>query len=426
MITADQLDEKQQVAVERALSQKRRVAAVTGPAGSGKTSIMRIVADELQSNGYQPVIAAPTGKAARRVREATGHEARTIHSLLEYTHPSEIDERTGKPFGDTYPRRHRGEPLVADHVLVDEYAMVNRELHRNLIDALKAGARLIVFGDIEQLPPIEKIQKLAAEPTAFRMLLDKFDGVYLETVHRTAEDSGILSNAQRVLKGVAPRANPEFGLHIVDQPIDKIRSLIHEGDTDFTSLSNQIITPGNKSWVGTFKLNALLQSELMPRRDTLKLPRHTWDKHEVYVGVGDKVVMTKNWYDLECSDASRGVFNGEVGRVVEISDLEEVVIDLEDRIVRVPPAMQVTYGARVAVAYPQKDIQLAYALTTHKCQGSEYQHVIYVMNKSLVSLLNRRNLYTGITRARKRVDVVTDMRSLSLSITTKEPKVFGE
>ena len=127
-ITLEQFDEKQKLAVERALDISRRIAAVTGPAGSGKTTIMRTIYEKLRENGYNPVLAAPTGKAARRIREATGAPAMTIHALLQYTAPRDINPRTGKPYGTTLPRRTRENPIEYDTVIADEYAMVNQEL----------------------------------------------------------------------------------------------------------------------------------------------------------------------------------------------------------------------------------------------------------------------------------------------------------
>lgn len=425
MITIDQLDGTQKLSVERALEATRRIVATTGPAGSGKTTIMRLVYDALKEAGFNPVICAPTGKAARRVREATGRPAQTIHMLLQYTRPMEINEKTGKPYGDTYPRRNREFPIDHDAVLCDEYAMVPHGLHRNLIDALPRGGRLIAYGDLSQLPPIEKSQAIAAKQTPFGAMLEKFDGIVLDRIHRQAEDSGILDCLQRILGGTAPRDNKDFKRIITDLPVD---ALIEQLDAaDYRLLENQILTPANVSWIGTAKLNATLQTMLMPeQRETLRLPRNKWDKNDLRIGVGDKVIMTKNWYDLECSDNSIGVFNGEIGTVTEISDVEEVVVDFGDRICRIPPAFQIVYKDMVTIGYPQQDLYLAYAITTHKAQGSEYKNVIYVINKSLIKMLNRKNMYTALSRAREKATLIADMKGLSMSITMKEPKVFGE
>lgn len=428
-----QLDELQQVSVNTALDTTKRVVATTGPAGSGKTTIMRLVYTALIDAGYNPVIVAPTGKAARRVREATGYKASTIHMLLEYTRPAEIDEKTGKPYGITFPRRNREKPLTNDVVMADEYAMVNAELHRSLVDAMPPGARLIVYGDVAQLPPIENNPIAASEPTPFTKLLTKFGGITLEKIHRTAEDSGILVSAQRILAGRSPASNDAFLQLITDTPIDALIDAIYnqQGDaevSDYATLRSQIITPGNKSWVGTVKLNVMLQDILNPDKGqpSLTLERNKWDKQPYKARVGDKVILTKNWYDLDCEDGTKGVFNGETGIITEISDIGEVVVDFEDRICRIPPVIQLVYQGNVSVGFPQRDLYPAFAITTHKAQGSEYQNVIYVMNKSLFGTLNRPNLYTGVTRARKHVTLITDMRALSVSLTTKTQRVFAQ
>lgn len=428
-IQLEQLDEKQRIAVERALDVSKRIVAITGEAGTGKTTIIRFVYKALSEAGYNPVIVAPTGKAARRLKEATGFPARTLHMLLEYTAPRDINPKTGKPFGDSYPRRTRENPIEYDVVLADEYAMINQELHRNLIDAMPNGCRLIAVGDISQLPPIESNPIIAAKPPVFSVMLQKFDGITLDRVHRQQGDSGILTNAQRILNGTAPKNFPDFEVCITDRPVDAVMDRLTKAD--FTSLNNQIITPSNVSWIGTTKLNAALQMALMPEdRETLELPRRTYKGKtlfpQLFVGVGDKVILTKNHYDLECSDGTRGVFNGEVGKVIELTEMGEVVVDFEDRSCVIPPAMQISIGNKLAVIEPQTDLFLAYVVTTHKTQGSEYRHVMYVINKAVHVMLNRKNMYTAISRARSAVTLISDMRALSLSIMNKDPKVFAK
>lgn len=428
-ISLEQLDEQQRIAVDRILDVSRRIVAITGEAGTGKTTILRFAYKALKDAGYNPVIVAPTGKAARRLKEATGFPAMTIHMLLQYTAPQDINPKTGKPFGDSYPRKTREEPFEYDTVFADEYAMVSQELHRNLLDAMPRGGRLIAVGDISQLPPIETNPIIAAKPAVFRVMLEKFEGITLNRVHRQQGDSGILANAQRILNGTAPKNLSDFEVYITDKPVDAVMERLHKAD--FTALNNQIITPSNVSWIGTTKLNAALQMVLMPDdRPTMQLPRKVYKGKvlypPLYVGVGDKVILTKNYYDLECSDGSRGVFNGEVGKVIEFSDIGEVTVDFEDRTCVLPPAMQVSVGNKIIVVEPQTDLYLAYAVTTHKTQGSEYQHVMYVINKAVHMMLNRKNIYTAISRARKEVTLISDMRALSLSIMNKEPKVFGQ
>lgn len=425
-ISIEQLTDKQRIAVERSIDVQQRCLGITGEAGTGKTTLMDVVYKALIDAGYTCDVAAPTGKAARRVREATSIPAMTVHKLLEYGSPTEYDLRTGKAIDNTYPSRNEHNNLEADVVMVDEYAMVNRELHANLVRALKPGARLITLGDIQQLPPIETSAALAREPTAFKMILDKFNGVYLDKNHRQNEGSAIYAAARNVLRGLPPKDGNDFKRIITERPVDEV---INALDTaDYNALNNQIITPANKSWIGTYKLNLQLQDMLQTEsRELVNLERHPWDKtRPVRVGVGDKVVLNKNWYALPCDDGSLGMFNGEVGIIEEITELQEIIINLEDRRVTIPPIIQFMIGSKLVVGFPQRDLHLAYALTTHKCQGSEFNNVIYVMNKSVYPLLNRRNLYTGITRARTFVTLISDMKSLSTSLYVQEPRIMGE
>jgi exodeoxyribonuclease V alpha subunit len=281
-----------------------------------------------------------------------------------------------------------------------------------------------MFGDVSQLPPIETLPRYAAMPSAFKVALDKFDGVRLTTVHRQAEGSLVLTNAQRINNGLGPKPGDCFKVTITDQPVKALLEAVLEAGDAFAKLDNQIITPTNKSWIGTEALNQQLQLMLMDdNRETMKLLRHKWHKQELHIGVGDKVMMTNNWYSL---GDGHGVFNGETGIVTEITDYEEIIIDFDGRIVSIPPIVQIEVNNRVTVGYPQKDLQLAYAITTHKAQGSEYKHVIYVMNKSAQFNVNRRNFYTAVSRARERVHVISDMRTMGLALSQKEPRVWSK
>lgn len=430
-LTIDGLDVDQRIAVEQCIDPKRRCAGVTGPAGSGKTTIIRTAVKLIEEAGYTFALCAPTGKAARRMKEATGYDALTIHKLLEYTQPTDINPKTGRPYGGSYPRRDKSNPLDVDFVFCDEYAMVPRDLHRNLVDALQAGCRLRVFGDVRQLPPIEENAAVAKEKSAFVMILEKFNGVQLTKIHRQGEDSDVLFNAQRILEGKSPQNKPNFELVITgtgNTPVDAVLSRLDR--CDWASLDNQIITPSNKSWIGTYKLSQAVQNMLFDDdRETMALPRRKYQGKQftpdIRVGVGDKLIMVKNWYNLDGSDGSKGVFNGETGIVVSI-DVDEgmITIDFGDRLVTIPPAIETIYNDRVLVGYPQEDLLLAYVVTTHKSQGSEYDNIMYVIDKSVTVMLNRRNLYTAVTRARRQVYLVTDMRSLGTAVTVKEPRIF--
>lgn len=398
-------------------SVRNRICGVTGQAGTGKTTIMRQVYERLRGAGYTVALCSPTGKAAKRIREATGIRASTIHLLLEYSHPGDRDEKTGKVIGISEPKRHRHYPLEYDVILVDEAAMINHELYRNLIDALPAGGCIRFFGDVNQLPPIENDERLKLVLSPFAALLGstQFKSVTLTTLYRQGEGSGIVSNGDLIIKGRVPRRTEDFTYHITDKPLDALTAYLQQTEQSikWSDVSNQIITPTNVGWTGTHKLNALLQRIFFRdhRADQfVQVPRAKWSKEApINLTVGDKVLWTENNYDL-------GIFNGETGTVMETSEFDEIVIDFGDRSVVVPPSLEATnkYG-NVYTYDPRVFIDLAYAVTTHKSQGSEYQNVIYIMNSSRPYILGRNNFYTGVTRARKSVHVITDQKGLSLS-----------
>ena len=427
IIDITQLDEKQVDAINRCLDTTKRCVGVTGPAGSGKTTIIRFAYEKLVDAGYSVRVAAPTGKAAKRIREATDLPASTIHLLLEFTSPSEEDPKTGKPYGDTFPRRTKENPLDYDVIIVDEYAMVHRDLHADLVNAMKHGSRLLVFGDNQQLPPIETNERNKALPTAFNMILDKFDGIHLKTVHRTQDGSHVFMNAKRILDGLMPQNKDTFRLIPANDIITALLENVQ--DADFTKLNNQIITPGNISWVGVHKLNAALQTFFWSDKDRRMFRPMRWKNKTtgkgddpIEVGIGEKVIITRNMYDVIGNDGTTGAFNGESGIISDINfESEEITINFGERQVVIPSMMQNVMENKVFVNYPQRDIALAYAVTTHKAQGSEFENVIYVIGRSLYRMLNRRNLYTAVTRARQSVKIIYDKDSLSRSVMQKEP-----
>lgn len=445
-----QFDEDQLAAIALCKDLSKRLVAISGAAGSGKTTIIRIIYDAFRAQGIRCALAAPTGKAARRIKEATGIDAVTIHRLLEYNRPGERDEKTGKALDITKPGRDRTNPLNYQVVLVDEYAMVNHELHNNLLAALPSGGCLRAFGDIHQLPPIEDYKitdkKGDLDRTPFRKLLDRPDKVELLKVYRQGEGSMILHMADKIRKGHMPAMNEDLGdfqIKLTDRPIDVLRQYVKdklEQGIDFGKIENQIIVPTKKTWVGTNKLNTVLRQILNPRpTQTVQLDRHPWDKDTMTVGVGDKVVCTQNTYDLRdyfarfaewtedqvpimssyipCPE-TKMMLNGETGIVTQIYPDGGLDIDFGDRIVEVPVTFA-EYNPHKDNVYdksPMRDIDLAFALTTHKCQGSEYQHVCYVINRSALFVQSRQNFYTAITRARKHAFVISDQKSITTSV----------
>lgn len=444
------LDDTQLKAVQLCADTSKRLVAVSGPAGSGKTTIIQQAYEKLVRDGNRVVLCAPTGKAARRIKEATGINAVTIHKMLEYTRPGERDEKTGEAIETSEPRRGRSMPLDYDVILADEYAMVNHELHNNMLAALPRGGCIRAFGDLSQLPPIEPYSVTnnsgALELTPFRKILEKHEGVQLDKVYRQGEGSVILEMATRVRNRKMPVVNEDTGdffVKLTDKPVQVLTEFVIDkldAGISFGKIENQIIVPGKKTWVGTIKLNSTLRQLLNPNPTAiLQLPREKWAKDECVVGIGDKVVCTSNTYDMrnffdryhEFSDNMTPIYhtyipcpdnmqmlNGETGVVVAIHPDESIEVDFGDRIVHIPYTYEEFWAQKNTIinAQPLKGIDLAYALTTHKCQGSEFTNVCYVLNKSTQFTQSNQNLYTAMTRARKRVDIIADQVSIRVSV----------
>ena len=433
-------DETQTAAIERCCDMQQRIVPITGVAGTGKTTIIREVYITLADAGYRVVLCAPTGKAAKRIHEATGIPAMTIHRLLEYPHPGERDAETGKALITTVPRRDKRNPIREQVVLADEYAMVNREVHRNLIDALPANGRICMFGDVNQLKPIEQGSAANAN-SPFQVALKRFDGTVLKTIHRTQEGSGIAANGERILQGQIPLRKPDFHLHITDRPVDKVIDVVMDAlqaGINYGTNQGQIISATKKSWIGTHKLNIALQELLNPigLHNRISVPRHRWDeKNPIKVGVGDKVIWTENSYDLRDEwDRYEGdeehefrvyiptppdkmIMNGESGVITEIDADGGIAIDVGDRTVRVPPTQTIeNKNGNLVQIDPRRTLDLGFVITTHKAQGSEWPHILYVLNKTTAFIQSRHNMYTAVSRARKEAGIITDQRSLQNSV----------
>jgi exodeoxyribonuclease V alpha subunit len=414
------LDDTQMQAINECINLTKRIVAVTGAAGTGKTTILKSVYRHLYSQRHTVVLCAPTGKAAKRITEATGIQACTIHRLLEYPHPGERDPETGKALVTTDPKRDRNNPLEQMVILVDEYAMVSVEVHRNLLDAMPNGGVIRMFGDANQLQPIESNKKIQAQPSSFLKMLDKFDGIRLETIHRQAGDSSIITNGQRIIRGSMPYRKEDFQIKISQEPVQAVLDFVQDNlanEVDYGITTNQIISPTKVGWVGTEALNSAIQQLLQPSRKPYQtVDRHKWVKiEEQRIYKDDKVIFTVNNYPLE-------IFNGETGIVEKFMDDGTIVVDFGDKTVGIPNRLEMEGGQGTYYMNPQKDLDLAYVITTHKSQGSEYDRVCYVMNRSRSFLLNRKNLYTAITRAKSHVTIISDAKSIDLSLYKKGEK----
>jgi exodeoxyribonuclease V alpha subunit len=298
--------------------------------------------------------------------------------------------------------------------------MVSVEVHRNLLNALPRGGAIRMFGDANQLQPIESIPSLKRKPSMFLEMLEEWNGITLESIHRQANDSDIITNGNRIIAGNMPKRTDDFNLIITKKPVQAVHDFIMDNlhnEIDFGSITNQIITATNIGWVGTMALNASIQQLLQPQ-DKLHfdIDRHKWvEEPTMRMYEGDKVIFTINNYALE-------IFNGETGIIKKLEDDGGILIDFGDRESSVPMELEVENKKGTFFINPQKDLDLAYVITTHKSQGSEYQRVCYVMNKSRQWMLNRKNLYTAISRAREHVTIITDSNALARSLAVKGDK----
>lgn len=441
---------EQDTAIRAVTDRDHRVVGVSGPAGSGKTTIIREAVKRLNGNGGSVALAAPTGRAARRMYEATGVKAVTVHRLLEYGKPI-IDPNTGEPIDSPGPNRNSRNPLPYENIIVDEYAMVPWALHDNLIAALKPGARLLCFGDIAQLAPVEPHPIKTREGTPFEYVLTLRSAVELTFIHRQAEGSGILTNANRIRQGQLPvRGFDDFKVIYYSiagkQPIPALKDFLMRSELDFTGLASQVITPARTGPIGSRALNNTIQSLYhgpehlgynLPRRISPKTDKST--KYACRVDVGEKVICNENTYDMrDFKQRYRDwrseilphwdsfitvpdefmMLNGEAGIIQDIDPDGTLHIQMLDRVVHVPPRyLDYLYRSRtLGYKDPRETLDLAYAITTHKMQGNEVDDVCLILSRFISDQSTRNNIYTAITRARRSVTILTDDGALSSSI----------
>lgn len=394
---------EQQRAIELCCDLSKSIASVTGGAGTGKTFVLGKVFKQLKSESHKTVLCAPTGRAAKRITELTGIPAVTIHRLLEYPKPYELSDIPNKP------QRNRQRPVEARVIIVDESSMVSSELYRNLIDAMQRNAVIRFFGDDNQLPPVEDFDGATAATSPFAKLLEKFPKVVL-TYNFRNEDL-ILDNAQRILKGSVPRINDRFVVLYTNNPVRELIDFV-KGHDEFKQGNHQIIMPARKGNNGTSRVNPSLQMIYNGEGPMLRLQRYDHREAPLVVRADDKFLWIKNDYQLE-------VYNGEIG-AIEWIDIEDGELGLitPDRTINVPARVKTYDPNEGTVKYydPRKQIELGYAVTTHKSQGSEFDSIIYCITKSHYWLLNRRNFYTAVTRAKKLVVVIADRAAMSMSM----------
>jgi exodeoxyribonuclease V alpha subunit len=392
------MSNEQMNAVDMCCDMTVTIASVTGGAGVGKTLVMGEVYKELRRMKKSVALCAPTGRAAKRIQELTGIPAKTVHRLLEFPMPDDDQDLKTDP---NLPRRCRENPLDQQVVIVDEASMISPGIYRFLMDALRRGSVIRWFGDNNQLPPVEE-----GKPP-FIMLLKEFPSVELTYNFRSGD--ALVANAQRILRGQLPLRNPCFEIIYNDNPLGVMLEFI---TPHFTQEDHQIIMPTRKGKIGTTRANPSIQMRFNSKGSMLRLDRFSKDEAPLAIRPGDKFVWIKNDYKLD-------LFNGEMGHIDWIDpDAGELGVVIGNRAVVIPPRIK-TYNAFIGhvINYdPRKQLELGYAITTHKSQGSEFDTVIYCMSKSQIWLLNKRNFYTAVTRAKKNVILITDRRAMSLSM----------
>ena len=408
------LSEKQIEAIKEI--NNNNVCIITGGPGTGKTTIIKTVLDLYKNQGKKVSLCAPTGRAAKRMEEATGNEAKTLHRLLEI----------GKMKEETWIKQSIEEevtPIDADVIIVDEVSMVDIFLMNYLVKAIYLGTKLVLVGDIDQLPSVGPGAVLKSIISSKR-----FSTVYLDKIFRQAAKSKIILNAHNVNRGERFIQNNSensdlnqdfFFINEYNQEkiLDNILSLSKErlknyGDYEF--LKNiQVITPSKKGLIGTRELNRYLQQELNPKQEGKK--EKTFGS--VIFRQGDRIMQIKNNYDIywekhkEQFEYGSGIFNGEFGTIVDFNEEEKQV--------------QVLYDDDKNVWYSYQDIdqiEHAYSITVHKSQGSEFDVVILPITASAPMLLTRNLLYTAITRAKKLLIVISSQNIIDKMIQNYDSK----
>ncbi len=410
-----ELDDLQREAVLKSIS--NGIVIITGGPGTGKTTTINTIINYYASEGMDIMLAAPTGRAAKRMTEATGYEARTIHRLLEVS--GQVSDDNDAKASSVRFERNRDNPLEADAIIIDEMSMVDIHLFYALLKAIVPGTHLILVGDSSQLPSVGPGQVLSD-------LIDsgRFPTIILRKIFRQAEESDIVMNAHRIHNGeklvLNNKESKDFFFlersdsnviykHMIQLIRDKLPGYVNASSYDI-----QVLTPMRKGPLGAVSLNLILQEYLNPPDSSKK--EHVYG--EMLFREGDKVMQIKNNYQAQWEvvgkhnivvDSGMGVFNGDMGIVREINEYSQDLV--------------VEYDEKRRVRYPFSDldeIELSYAITIHKSQGSEYPAVILPILGGPRMLLNRNLLYTAVTRAKSTVVILGSSQTLEQMVENEE------
>lgn len=392
-----ELDELQEQAVLACV--KNGLFILSGGPGTGKTTTINTIIRYFEAEQLDIFLAAPTGRAAKRMTEATGYEARTIHRMLELSGALSEDNRRNVRF-----ERNEENPLEADVIIIDEMSMVDIHLLQALLRAIMPGTRLILVGDVDQLPSVGPGQVLRDIMSA-----DVFPSIVLKKIFRQAQESDIVVNAHKINRGeelILDNKSRDFFFlerndvnviykHMVQLITEKLPKYVGADSLDI-----QVLTPMRKGSLGVETLNRILQKYMNPASPEKK--EHIFGEN--IFREGDKVMQIKNNYELEWEIVSKygipvdkglGIFNGDTGRIVQINEFAANMV--------------VEYDEHRRVTYPfvqAEELELAYAVTIHKSQGSEYAAVIMPLLAGPRMLFNRNLLYTGVTRAKSCVTIL--------------------
>lgn len=377
---------EQEKAIKEAF--KNMLLVITGGPGTGKTTIIRAICNILEKNGLKFFLAAPTGRAAKRMTESTDQKAHTIHRLIGIVPENPIAEYNEE------------NPLKADYIIIDEASMIDIRLMDKLLKAISNETALILVGDSNQLPSV-------GPGNVLKDILDtNIKKVRLKKIFRQAKESNIVVNAHRINEGSYPLLNKKdkdfFFINSNSKDFEKdIVDLVKKRLPNYYNLDPvsdiQVLCPSKKSNWGSLNLNKLLQKNLNKNKKSIKI-------NNMVFKLDDKIMQVRNNYELESMDPSNyedGVYNGDIGKIIEIDNNRE--------------SLKVEFDDGNIVDYKKediKDLDLSYAITIHKSQGSEFDCVLIPMMQAAYMLLNRNLLYTAITRAKKLVILLGEKRIL--------------
>ncbi len=367
---------------------QNRLTIITGGPGTGKTTIIRAIIEILKANGKSILIAAPTGRAAKRIEESSLYQASTIHRLLK------LNPETGQFVHNAQ------NPLKTDAIIVDEFSMVDSFILFALLQALADNTQLIVIGDKDQLPSV-------GPGNVLRDMIQSgyFNTIYLNRNFRQNQDSLIVENAFRVNSGeplLFPAPNPELDFVFLPmrdeaQVLQKVEGIVrhYQSDYPFNSSAMQILVPMYRGQAGIDQINQMVQEKFNPEPFLLKREKAAFKRL-------DKVMQTKNDYDKQ-------VFNGDLGIIEDYNAADKLLLVNFD-------------GCIVEYAADELDeLTLSYAVSVHKSQGSEYDIVVLSLLPAHARMLSRELFYTAITRARKKLILLSDENTVARACANSQP-----